>query len=41
MNKSKITKANTVIMLKEYFKEYADICETFHEKSYKYDSPKR
>jgi len=32
----KESKAKLIILLKEYFKDYASICEDFHERSYKY-----
>ena len=39
ITKNKLSKARLVITLKEYFKDYADICETFHQKSYKSSPP--
>jgi hypothetical protein len=41
IDKGKITRAHPVILLKEYFKEYAAVCADFHERSYKYDFPQR
>jgi hypothetical protein len=29
-------KAKLIILLKEYFRDYASVCEYFHERSYKY-----
>ena len=36
IDKGKITRAHPIMILKEYFKEYASICSDFHEHSYKY-----
>lgn len=41
IDKNKIIKAHTAILLKDYFRSLADICESFHEKSYKYEFRKK
>ena len=37
----KMKKGATAVGLLEYFKELAEVCEHFHEKSYRFEPPRR
>ncbi len=41
IDKNKVSRAHPIMILKEYFKDYASVCSDFHERSYKYEFPQR